>query len=165
MKNLILLLSLISGSLFNIGQAANIKVHGIVTAMPCELEKTNYLIDLNRINIWNIKDTQKSPWVNFSVKLKNCPIGTSQTVMTISGISDPIAPEYFINNGTAKNVALNLASTANKLTIKNGDSITAAVNTQNRSVEIPLSARVSGYGGGMLPGSFRSHLEFTFIYQ
>ncbi|MDU7493029.1 MAG: fimbrial protein [Providencia rettgeri] len=165
MRHFILFLSLMSCSFIVFGQAANIKVHGTVIAAPCELEKSNYLIDLKKINIWNIKDTQKSSWVDFSVKLKNCPVGTSQAVMAISGTPDPTTPEYFINNGTAKNVALNLARTANKATIKNGNTITTNVNTQTRSVEIPLSARVSGYGNGMIAGSFKSHLEFTFTYQ
>ncbi len=165
MRHFILLLSLMSCSLTAFGLTANIKVHGVVIAAPCEVEKNNYLIDLKKINIWNIKDTQKSPWVDFSVKLKNCPVGTTKAVMKISGTPDSTITEHFINNGTAKNVALNLANTGNKTTIKNGDTITANVNTQTRNVEIPLSARVSGYGSGMVAGSFKSHLEFTFTYQ
>ncbi len=38
--------------------------------------------------------------------------------MKISGTPDSTVTEHFINNGTAKNVALNLANTGNKTTIK-----------------------------------------------
>lgn len=62
-----------SCSLTAFGLTANIKVHGVVIAAPCEVEKNNYLIDLKKINIWNIKDTQKSPWVDFSVETKKLP--------------------------------------------------------------------------------------------
>ncbi|WP_369309574.1 fimbrial protein [Providencia rettgeri] len=165
MKKFTLSLLLISGSIFAADQQININVHGYVTAMPCELETTNYVIDLKKINIWNIKDTQKSTWVDFSVKLKNCPVATKEAVMTLSGTPDTTAPDYFINNGTAKNVALNLANGSSKTTVKNGTKITLPVNSQTRSVEFPFSARVAGYGSGMEPGSFRSHLEFNVIYN
>lgn len=165
MKKILLSLLLLASPLSAIGEAVNINIHGYITAMPCELEKTNYLIDLKKINIWNIKDTQKSPWVDFSVKLKNCPIGTNEAIMTISGTPDLTTTEYFLNKGTAQNVALNLANGANKTTIKNGDKIITPVNSLTRSVEIPFSARVAGYGSGMMPGSFNSHLEFTFVYH
>ncbi len=85
--------------------------------------------------------------------------------MKISGTPDSTVTEHFINNGTAKNVALNLANTGNKTTIKMAIPLVMNVNTQTRNVEIPLSARVSGYGSGMFAGSFKSHLEFTFTYQ
>ncbi|MFD1093130.1 fimbrial protein [Providencia vermicola] len=165
MKKFALSLLLVSGSLFAADQQININVHGYVTAMPCELDTTNYVIDLKKINIWNIKDTQKSPWVDFSVKLKNCPLSTTEAIMTLSGTPDTTTPDYFINNGTAKNVALNLANTANKVTIKNGDKISVPVHYPTRSVEFSFSARVVGYGSGMEPGSFRSHLEFNLVYH
>lgn len=165
MKKIALSLLLISGPLFAADQQISINVHGYVTAMPCELETTNYVIDLKKINIWNIRDSQQSPWVDFSVKLKNCPVATKEAIMTLSGTPDSTMPDYFINNGTAKNVALNLTDRTNKTTIKDGSKITIPVNSQTRSVEFPFSARVAGYGSGMEPGSFRSHLEFNFIYH
>ncbi|EKT60485.1 hypothetical protein OOC_00630 [Providencia rettgeri Dmel1] len=49
MRHFILLLSLMSCSLTVFGLTANIKVHGVVIAAPCEVEKNNYLIDLKKL--------------------------------------------------------------------------------------------------------------------
>ncbi|EEB45248.1 fimbrial protein [Providencia alcalifaciens DSM 30120] len=165
MKKIILSLLLLTSPLTVMAQAANIHVHGYVTALPCELEKANYLIDLKKVNVWNIRDTQTSPWVDFTIKLKNCPVDTQEAMMVINGTPDNVVTNYFINSGSAKNVALNLAYGENKITVKNGEKITAPVNTQTRTVEIPLSARMAGYGTGMTGGSFKSHLDFTLIYN
>ncbi|WP_423810964.1 fimbrial protein [Providencia alcalifaciens] len=165
MKKIALSLLLLAFPLTVLAQVANIHVHGYITARPCELEKANYMVDLKKVNVWNIRDTQVSPWVNFTIKLKNCPVDIKEAVMVINGTPDNVATNYFINNGSAKNVALNLAYGTNKITVKNGGQVTASVNTQTRTVEIPLSARMAGYGSGMTGGSFKSHLDFTFIYH
>lgn len=148
-----------------VGEAVNINVHGYVTAMPCEIENKNYIVDLKKINIWNIKESQKSPWVDFSIKLKNCPLETKDVIITLSGTVDSTNTSYFINTGTAKNVALDLVSGANKSPVKNGTQLTIPINSVTRSVEIPFSARVVGYGSGMAAGSFRSHLELTLFHH
>lgn len=165
MKKIALSLLLFVFPLTVLAQVANIHVHGYITARPCELEKANYIVDLKKVNVWNIRDTQVSPWVNFTIKLKNCPVDTKEAIMVINGTPDAVNANYFINNGSAKNVALNLAYGANKVTVKNGEQVTSSVNTQTRTVEIPLSARMAGYGSGMTGGSFKSHLDFTLIYH
>lgn len=165
MKKIILSLWLSSVMLPAASQPVNINVYGYVTAMPCEIENTNYLIDLKNINVWGFKDTQRSPWVNFSIKLKNCPSATKESIIILTGTPDTTNPDYFINNGTAKNVALNLANGIDKALVKNGTRIVTPINNQTRTVEIPLSARVAGYNDGMHAGSFRSSVEFTFVYH
>ncbi|SUC25343.1 fimbrial protein [Providencia rustigianii] len=102
MKKLALSLLLLASPLTVMAQAANIHVHGYVTARPCELEKANYVVDLKKVNVWNIRDTQASPWVDFTIKLKNCPVDTKEAIMVIDGTPDLVATNYFINNGTAK---------------------------------------------------------------
>lgn len=165
MKKMVLLFCLASSPALAADQQININVHGYVAVMPCELETINHVIDLKKVNAWNIRDTQTSPWVDFSIKLKNCPMGTKEAIMEIKGTSDSTSTDYFVNTGSAKNVALNLAHRANKTTIKNGEKITVPVNEQTRKVDIPLSARMAGYGSGMTSGSFNSHLDFTFVYH
>ncbi|WP_272691624.1 MULTISPECIES: fimbrial protein [Providencia] len=165
MKKIVLLFCLASSPVLATDQQININVHGYVAAMPCELETINHVIDLKKVNVWNIRETQASPWVDFSIKLKNCPMGTKEAIMEIKGTPDSTTTDYFINTGSAKNVALNLAHHADKATIKNGEKITVPVNEQTRKVDIPLSARMAGYGSGMTSGSFNSHLDFTFVYH
>ncbi|WP_193016395.1 fimbrial protein [Proteus sp. FME41] len=163
-KIILLSLSLLCSPLA-IGNIVNINVYGSVIASPCELDTKNYLIDLKKINVREIKANQQSDWVNFSIKLKNCPITTRQATMTLKGVVDPNHSEYFINNGTAKNTALNLATQSNKVIIKNNDKLTANINQQTHNAEFPLSARIIGYGSNITVGSFRSHLEFTLLYN
>ncbi|MTC56401.1 putative fimbrial protein SthD [Providencia rustigianii] len=165
MKRLALALPLLTYSLFTMGEAVKINIFGSVTAMPCEVDNKNYQIDLKKVNIWNIKNTQTSSWVNFSIKLKNCPINTKGAIITLTGTIDPINPDHFINNGTAKNVALNLTTGTNKSLVKNGTKLTVPINSQTHSAEIAFSARMAGYGSGMTTGSFKSHLEFTLSYN
>lgn len=165
MKYFLLLCTLFFHSAFSFADAVNIQVSGYVTAMPCEIEKNNYLIDLKKINTWNIRDDNASPWVNFSIKLKNCPINTKEAIMIINGTSDATNDDYFLNTGSSQNAALNLANTFDKSLIKNGTKLTIPISNDNRSVEIPLSARVKGYGSGMTAGTFKSHLEFTMLYH
>lgn len=117
------------------------------------------------MNVWNIRDTQTSPWVNFTIKLKNYPVDTKEVTMVVNDTPDAINTNYVINSGTAKNIALNLAYSANKNTVKNGEQIIAPVNIQTRTTEIPLFARMAGYGSGMTAGSFKSHIDFTLTYH
>ncbi|WP_265503680.1 hypothetical protein [Providencia heimbachae] len=70
MKQLMLTLSLLIYSSFSISATVKINIFGSVTAMPCEVDKANYQIDLKKVNIWNIRDSQTSPWVDF--KLLDC---------------------------------------------------------------------------------------------
>lgn len=165
MKYIIILFSLLIYSTFTSANAVNINVSGYVAAMPCEIEKNNYSIDFKKVNAWNIRDSQVSSWVDFSIKLKNCPAKTTQAVMTITGNSDLINSDYFINTGTSKNSALNLANTLNKTLIKNGTKIIVPIDNTSRSVDVPFSARIVGYGSGMGVGTFRSHVEFTLLYN
>ncbi|MBG5950021.1 MULTISPECIES: fimbrial protein [Proteus] len=150
---------------FAVASVVNINVYGSVIASPCELETKNYLIDLNKINIRNIKNNQKSDWVDFSIRLKNCPITTNKVTMTLKGTVDPNYPEYFINSGTAKNTALNIATQLNKNIIKNNEKLIVNINQQTHNAEFPLSARIIGYGSNITVGSFKSHLELTLLYN
>ncbi|ATG15403.1 type 1 fimbrial protein [Providencia alcalifaciens] len=139
--------------------------NGSIKASPCQIEQTDYIIDLKTINIANIRDNLRSPWVNFNVSLKNCPTSSRQSIMTLTGTPDPTNPTYFINRGTATHVALDLTTGNSHTQVKNGTQITTPINQQTHSVQIPFSARVAGLNNGMTAGTFRSHVEFTFTYN
>lgn len=165
MKYIITLVSLFIYPLCSLGSIVNISVTGYVIAMPCEIEKNNYLIDFKKIDAQYIINNNASPWVDFSIKLKNCPVNTSEATMTINGTSDPINSDYFINTGTAQNVALNLANTSDKSLIKNGTKIKSSIDSASRGAEVKLSARLKGFGGDAVLGTFISHVEFTLLYN
>ncbi|MBQ0415189.1 type 1 fimbrial protein, partial [Proteus mirabilis] len=92
-------------------------------------------------------------------------VNTEKVTMILRGQSVPNYSEYFINSGTAKDIALNLAMQNNKGIVKNNDKLMTAVNKYNHNAEFALSARMVGYGNNITVGSFKSHLEFTLIYN
>lgn len=145
--------------------SVNINIYGKVTISPCVIENKNYLIDFKKVNIRDLKNNQNTYWINFSIKLKNCPISTQKATLTIAGTADPNNGNYFINNGTAKNIALNLVENRNKTIIKNGSKLEAIINSQTKMAEYPLAARLIKTGDGISTGTFKSHLEFTLIYN
>jgi minor fimbrial subunit len=143
----------------------NINIYGTVTVSPCEIENKNYLIDFKKVNIRELQNNQNTDWIDFSIKLKNCPVSTKKATITIAGTADPNNGNYFINNGTAKNIALNLIENKNKTIVKNGTKLEAIINSQTKMAEYLLAARLIKTGNGMSTGTFKSHLEFTLIYN
>ncbi|ETT03066.1 MULTISPECIES: fimbrial protein [Providencia] len=145
-------------------ETVNIKVHGNVIAMPCKVENTSYNVELGKINRWNYRNPAQSPWVDFSIKLVDCPVTTKNAKFSINGTPDAIDNNYFVNTGSSTGSLLHLAQTNNKATIKNGSMVDVAINSATKSAEIPLSARMVSLQPMFISGNFKSHLEFSVIY-
>lgn len=145
-------------------ETVNIKVHGNVIAMPCKIENTSYNVELGKINRWNYRNPAQSPWVDFSIKLVDCPVTTKNAKFSVNGTPDTIDNNYFVNTGSSTGSLLHLAQTNNKTTIKNGSMVDVAINSATKSAEIPLSARMVSLQPMFTAGDFKSHLEFSVIY-
>ncbi|TCT30994.1 minor fimbrial subunit [Providencia alcalifaciens] len=145
-------------------ETVNIKVHGNVIAMPCKVENTSYNVDLGKINRWNYRNPAQGPWVDFSIKLVDCPVTTKNAKFSINGTPDTIDNNYFVNTGSSTGSLLHLAQANNKTTIKNGSMVDVAINSATKSAEIPLSARMVSLQPMFTSGNFKSHLEFSVIY-
>jgi minor fimbrial subunit len=145
-------------------ETVNIKVHGNVIAMPCKVENTSYNVELGKINRWNYRNPAQSPWVDFSIKLVDCPVTTKNAKFSINGTPDAIDNNYFVNTGSSTGSLLHLVQTNNKATIKNGSMVDVAINSATKSAEIPLSARMVSLQPMFISGNFKSHLEFSVIY-
>ncbi|MEX9949434.1 fimbrial protein [Providencia alcalifaciens] len=146
-------------------QSVNIYVHGNVVVMPCKVENTSYNVVLGKINRWNYRNPAQSPWVDFSIKLIDCPVSTKNAKFSVSGTPDSTDNNYFVNTGSSTGSLLHLAQTNNKTTIKNGSMVDVTINSTTKSAEIPLSARMISLQPMFTPGDFKSHLEFSLIYQ
>ncbi|MTC74625.1 fimbrial protein [Providencia sp. wls1919] len=142
----------------------NIYVHGNVVVMPCKVENTSYNVELGKINRWNYRNPAQSPWVDFSIKLVDCPVSTKNAKFSVSGTPDNTNNSYFVNTGSSTGSLLHLAQTNNKATLKNGSTIDVVINSATKSAEIPLSARIVSLQPMFTLGNFKSHLEFTLIY-
>lgn len=146
-------------------QSVNIYVHGNVVVMPCKVENTSYNVVLGKINRWNYRNPAQSPWVDFSIKLIDCPVSTKNAKFSVSGTPDSTDNNYFVNTGSSTGSLLHLAQTNNKTTIKNGSMVDVTINSTTKSAEILLSARMISLQPMFTPGDFKSHLEFSLIYQ
>lgn len=145
-------------------QSVNIYVHGNVVVMPCKVENTSYNVALGKINRWNYRNPAQSPWVDFSIKLIDCPVSTKNAKFSVSGTPDSTDNNYFVNTGSSTGNLLHLAQKNNKATLKNGSTVDVIINNTTKSAEIPLSARMVTLQAMFTPGDFQSHLEFTLIY-
>ncbi|HHR5901565.1 TPA: fimbrial protein [Providencia alcalifaciens] len=146
-------------------ESVNIYVHGNVVVMPCKVENTSYNVELGKINRWNYRNPAQSPWVDFSIKLVDCPVSTKSAKFSVNGTADAIDNNYFVNTGNSTGSLLHLAQKSNKATIKNGTTLDIVINGITKSAEIPLSARMISLQPMFTPGDFKSHLEFSLIYQ
>lgn len=145
-------------------QSVNIYVHGNVVVMPCKVENTSYNVVLGKINRWNYRNPAQSPWVDFSIKLIDCPVSTKNAKFSVSGTPDSTDNNYFVNTGSSTGSLLHLAQTNNKTTIKNGSMVDVTINNATKSAEISLSARMITLQPMFTPGDFKGHLEFTLVY-
>ncbi|UBX50610.1 type 1 fimbrial protein [Providencia alcalifaciens] len=147
------------------GDSITLNFNGNIKAAPCPIEQTNYVIDLKTTNIANLRNGQQAPWINFSIKLKDCPTNTRESVRRLTGTAAPTNSDYFINSGTAKNVALDLVTGTRLSRVKNGTQITTPINLQTRQAEIPFSTRITSLNNVMVAGTFRRHVEFVMAYN
>nr|WP_282560306.1 fimbrial protein [Providencia alcalifaciens] len=145
-------------------ESVNIYVHGNVVIMPCKIENTSYNVTLGKINRWNYRNPAQSPWVDFSIKLIDCPVSTKNAKFSVSGTPDSTNNNYFVNTGSSTGSLLHLAQKSNKSTLKNGSTVDIIINSATKSAEIPLSARIVSLQPMFTLGDFKSHLEFTLIY-
>lgn len=145
-------------------ESVNIYVHGNVVTMPCKVENTSYNVELGKINRWNYRSPAQSPWVDFSIKLIDCPVSTKNAKFSINGTADATDNNYFVNTGSSTGGLLHLAQKSNKATIKNGSVLNLVINSTTKSAEIPLSARMISLQPMFMPGDFKSHLEFSLSY-
>ncbi|MGJ3354846.1 fimbrial protein [Providencia sp. Je.9.19] len=164
MNKIILCIAFILFTLSSMAESININVHGNVVTMPCKIEQNSYLVDFKKINLWNYRDPAQTPWIDFSIKLIECPTTTKTAKFIISGTPDNTDNNYFINTGSSIGSVLQLVQKDNKKVIKNGTELDLTVNSSTNSVDVPLSARIIAYGPKLEPGTFRSHVEFTVIY-
>ncbi|WP_342136523.1 fimbrial protein [Providencia rettgeri] len=150
---------------FSLAEVINITINGVVTESACELKTKNIHIDFKKIYFKTMGIQQASPSENITIELINCPSYIKNGKLIFSGTPDPINPDYFKNNGTAKNVALELYDIENTRTIKNGMTVIKSMNINTNSIVYPLTARVIGYANGNAAGTFQSLVQFTVEYN
>ncbi|EHJ2438120.1 TPA: type 1 fimbrial protein [Salmonella enterica] len=146
----------------------SLNITGNVIAAPCMVNGVagNIDVDLGNIQATTLSAaSSSSPEVPFDIKLTNCPTGTSSVLATFSGTSDPVAgTNYYINTGTATNVAVALIQASTGNLKGNGMTINQTVQP-DRTVTISMKAKAYSSAGGAMPGTIKSVVTATFTYQ
>lgn len=138
-----------------------IVVTGRVAPMPCNVDTTQLNLDLGSIYASSLaKPGSSGPWVNGTLKLSNCPALTSGITASFSGKQGTY---YYSNNGTAKNVELQL-QTASGFDLSNGKSQAITI-TPDRKAELPLRVRAYSGNGRATDGTINGTINVTYTWQ
>ncbi|WP_029685144.1 fimbrial protein [Tatumella saanichensis] len=141
-----------------------ITVTGQVVAKPCDIETTNANVDLGGIPTFSLASAgAASDWKTVTLNLNNCPIGTSKVTATFAGTSDSTG-SYFLNQGTATNVAVQLANSSGT-NLSNGGSLTSQVDDSSLSTAFNLEVRAITPSGSATQGSITSTINVTYTWQ
>lgn len=146
-----------------------INVTGKVVASPCTVGNSGvYNIDLGQ----NISAASLNPamsfsdWIPISVKLIDCPAGTTKVTATFSGTADSYNSAMYANatgTGYAQNVAVQLQnSTAGTNT---GNGATMTVDVASNAAAFPLQARAYSTPGGATPGNISTAVLMNMTYN
>lgn len=147
-----------------------INVTGNIIASPCEVSSDSITktIALDGGNGFQSKDLQTAgaatDWVTFTINLTNCPVGTTQAIVTFNGAPDSDHPEdMYSNSGTAQNVAVQLQGTGGHQ-FGNGKTFTNNA-LANGGFIYNLRSRAYTNKGGVTPGTIQAVVTANFTYQ
>lgn len=147
-------------------QAADvtITITGQVVAKPCTISTTTANVSLGTLSTSTLQSAGSvSDWKTVALDLTNCPVGTSSVKATFTGTSDSTGT-YFLNQGTAGNIAVQLAdSSGNNIT--NGGTLTSAVSDSSLSSTFNLEVRAISSAGSATQGSIQSVVDVTYTWQ
>lgn len=91
----------------------SVNVTGQVIASPCVVDTgtVSQLINLGEYMKQNLNNAgDGGEWSDFSLLVKNCPIGTRSVTAKLTGAFDTQDPTAWKNSGTSRNIALRVTS-------------------------------------------------------
>lgn len=144
----------------------NLTFSGDIKAATCNVSGGgNISIDLKEMPANLFKTTNSSSiWNNFTVKLVDCSPTINQVKLTFSGTADNAdVDNLYKNEGTAKNIAVQLQNSNGKIPLGNQKLLYIAVNGQS-TVNIPLRTRAFSKLGNATPGTVSAKITATIVY-
>lgn len=160
-------LALLSWKAFS-ADNVNLGVTGNIVASPCVFNGGNAQQD---INLGNIQATNmvtpgsSSDPVAFNLQFTQCPAGTRSVTVSFTGNPDPVAGvEYYMNNGSATNVAVAMREAGTGMLKGTGASMTQNI-AADRTASMPMLASVISRSGGATPGSISAVVVMTMQYN
>ena len=167
MRTAAFIAAVISGNVIA-ADSVNVNVTGNIVASPCIFNGGNNTLD---INLGNIQASNMatpgstSDPVPFSLPFTRCPAGTRSVTVSFTGNPDPIAgADYYMNSGSATNVAIAMSEVATGALKGTGTSITQTI-AADRTVTMAMQAVVKSVTGGATPGSISAVVVMTMKYN
>ncbi|MBF7978833.1 fimbrial protein [Rahnella laticis] len=161
-------LILMAGAMSHAAQALDLNISGTVIASPCTVDTSSVSkdVDFGTVRSTDLKDAgSASDWKSFSVNLINCPVSTTKAQVTFTGNPAQEDATMYDNAGTASNVAVQMATYADKSNILgNGTSMTVNIDAQHQATYL-LAGRLVSINGNTGPGTFNSVVQLNFTYQ
>lgn len=163
----ILMLMLLSGKVLS-ADSISVGVTGNIVASPCIFNGGNTQLD---INLGNIEATNmatpgsSSDPVPFTLSFTQCPVGTRSVTVSFTGTPDPVAgADYYMNSGSATNVAVAMREAETGTLKGTGSSITQTI-AADRTATMAMQAAVKSVSGGATPGSISAVVVMTMQYN
>ncbi|WP_105606675.1 fimbrial protein [Cronobacter sakazakii] len=157
----------------NASDPVTINITGNVIASPCTFDTSasTLNIDLGEKDAASLATPgAEMPYKVFSLVMKDCPAGTTKVTATFIGTNDSSSTvgNGFKNTGTATNMVVQIkdnAATDWTSSFKSGDSMTANVNTTDKTAKFDLATRAYTPTGSVIPGTINSSIVADFTYQ
>lgn len=144
-----------------------INVTGNIVASPCQIDASNMTQNINLGDDLQASDLNSpgstTTWKNFYIHVTNCPAGTTSVVATFHGAPDDQQPEYYKNNGTAKNIVVQLDTQGGGYVLKDG--FTLQRDIKNGSADYDIAARGYSKDGGVTPGTLSASITVDIVYK
>ncbi|MDX6842943.1 MAG: fimbrial protein [Hafnia sp.] len=167
------LLAALSSTASAVGDQTAVMVTANVVASPCVVLSPNLTIPLGNIEASTLESANVyTAWSEMTstatIKLANCPAGTTEVLMTFTGPPDPNGGVgSFLNmdtgTGAATNVSVQLKPSGSTDPIRNNEVMDIPIETG--AALIPLSARLYTKSGGVTPGRVSSVINVAFSYK
>jgi minor fimbrial subunit len=148
--------------------SVSVGVTGNIVASPCIFNGGNTQLD---INLGTIEATNmatpgsSSDPVPFTLSFTQCPVGTRSVMVSFTGTPDPVAgADYYMNSGSATNVAVAMREAATGTLKGTGSSITQNI-AADRTATMDMQAAVKSVSGGATPGSISAVVVMTMQYN
>lgn len=145
-----------------------LNIQGNIYDTTCQVDSAsqNMVVNLGQAISGDFKSVgDTGSWVNFDLKLSNCPPTLSLATITVDGQRDTLHPFKFANTGTATGVALELADRTDTIVLAPQASFNAVIDTQTHTADFPMAARYYATSMPVTAGTFSSVVQATFTYQ
>lgn len=166
-KTLLFVFCLFSRLVFS-ADTVNVNITGNIVASPCVFNGGNKALNVNLGSIQAINmatPMSSSESVPFKLAFTQCPISTQSVTVIFAGVADTTAGgDYYLNHGTATQIAIALTDSRTHRLKGVGSSITQTVD-KDRSVSIAMQARAYSSAGHVRPGTINAVVVLTIQYN